>query len=131
MSETTQKTTAPAINTLLYPNSTKGETRMVWVAGTESLTSGSFDWFYEEQDAKDFFEKDKPFSLKVANTQCHLFKFEVEANLTRDEITQEVDDFYAEHSRSKAFNENEAIIGFPYTPEAFLLMITLSEADNA
>ena len=115
-----------AINTFLYPDSIspETETKIVWVTAAESLSSCSFDWYFAKykNEAVDQFEKDKRV-VPLGKTQCHLFAYQVEANKTNEEVTDEVDAFYADMSVSREFNEHPLVTGFPFTPEGWLAVV--------
>ncbi|MDE5179152.1 hypothetical protein [Vibrio fluvialis] len=108
-----------AINTQIYPNSQSCDTKIVWVVGSDSLSSSSFDWYPNEAPARKQYENDKSFVMKVSKTQQHFFAFEVDASLSNDEVTDEVDAFYDEHFRSKAFNMSKLVECYPYTADGW------------
>ena len=113
-----------AINTFLYPDSISPdvETKLVWVTTGESLNSCSFDWYFDKNEAADQFEKDKRV-VPLGKTQCHFFAYEVEAKKTNEEITEEIDAFYADNSVSREFNEHSLVTGFPFSPEGWLAVV--------
>ena len=108
-----------AINTQIYPNLQGSNTKIVWVVATDSLSSTSFDWYPNELPARKQYENDKSFVMKVSNTQQHFFAFEVDASLSADEVTHEVDAFYDEHCRSKAFNMSKLVDCYPFTADGW------------
>ncbi|MEF1336149.1 hypothetical protein REH81_05060 [Vibrio rotiferianus] len=110
-----------AINTFLYPDSISPdvESKLVWVTAGESLNSCSFDWYFDKKVAADQFEKDKRV-VPLGETQCHFFAYQVEASKTNEEITDEIDSFYADNSVSREFNEHSLVTGFPFSPEGWL-----------
>lgn len=112
--------TPSAINTIIYPDFVKDvTTKTVWVVGSQSFTSSSFDWYHNEQDAINAFERDKK-SVPIGKTQCCMFAFEVDENASAEEVTQEVSDFYYEMALSKEFNASELVQCYPFTPDAWL-----------
>ncbi len=117
--EATTSCEAVAINTLLSPVDSGVETRLVWVVGCDSLTSGSFDWYYDESVAREQFESDKPYTIKVGRSQSHLFAMEVDAQLTADQVTQEVDNFYYDYSQNEEFNNSPLVECYPFIADAW------------
>ncbi|MEZ9709183.1 hypothetical protein AB4254_10940 [Vibrio breoganii] len=107
------------INTHLYPSNTTNQTKTVWVVGCESLTSGSFDWHPNKQDAIEQFNADKIMIAKLPQSQLHLFCFEVESDLTNEQVTQEVDNFYATEAQSLIFNSSELVECFPFNAQGW------------
>ncbi|OEE38327.1 hypothetical protein A1QO_02810 [Vibrio genomosp. F10 str. ZF-129] len=105
-------------------------TKVVWVVGAESLTSSSFDWFEEKATATNHFlllQKE----ITIECTQLHLFPYEVESSLTKEAITNEIDGFYYENSRTHLFNANDLVTGYPFTIDAWMQIVIQNDLDVA
>lgn len=116
-----------AANANCYRDNQLDKTKLIWVVGFDCLSSSSFDWFESEKLARDFFEKDKSFTLNSQPAQSHLFLLRVDSGQSKDEITNEVDCFYSEHSREREFNTSKYVTSYPYLPEAWLSISKYSE----
>ncbi|EJE4208653.1 hypothetical protein M3899_003137 [Vibrio parahaemolyticus] len=112
-----------AINSKMYTyNENDGDTKLIWVVATESLSESTVHWYNTEMESRCAMETNKEL-IGFKASQCHLFAFEVNAKLTKKEIKREVEDFYNEVSRSLEFNASELVEGYPYCPEAWLHIV--------
>lgn len=116
-------TTSTPINSVLYNQEIEGETKLVFVVGVESLSSGSFDWYENKDIAKAHYQKEKMEVLKYNPTQIHLFSYLVSSALTKNQITDEIDGFYSDESRNTQFNDSDAVKSFPFTADAWDLIV--------
>ncbi|MFV8385103.1 hypothetical protein ACNO5E_13520 [Vibrio parahaemolyticus] len=109
---------AVAINTRMHPLTEGTNTRFVWVVGTETISMGIVKWYSNELEAIAAFERECK-SVDIGKIQYHLFAYEVECSATDEEVDFEIDDFYFQHSRTKAFNASDLVRCYPFTPDAF------------
>lgn len=96
---------------------------IVFVTGSDSITSGGFDWFYRESDALANFDALKKES-QDSSTIHHYFSLAITSG-EREEITKEVDAYYAENSRKIRFNNDGRVTSYP---ENFLPWLEKVEA---
>ncbi|PSU89789.1 hypothetical protein [Photobacterium kishitanii] len=98
---------------------------VVYVVGVESLTSGGFDWYPDYCSAeKNFNCTKKTLPMHQCTSQVSLFSYVTEKEFSKDEITQEIDTFFNEFSRTAKFNNSANKESFPFTNEAWNMLIT-------
>lgn len=113
------------INTILTHGENKPEkTKIIWATITDSVSSESHIWFYDEyaKDAVEVNELDK--SSAPCGIQFLLFTLEVDATLSVDQITEYLDDYYCEYGRSLSFLNNHNVLSYPYTPHDWFTKVS-------
>ncbi|MCY9865038.1 hypothetical protein OTK49_21200 [Vibrio coralliirubri] len=107
-----------SINTVLAAAATGNKTETVWVAVTDCLSSISMAWYRDPKFAIALFNSDK--ASMPENMQAVLFAFEIDSNLTTEQITESIDEFYAEHGYGIEFTSNANVMSSPYLPQEWV-----------
>lgn len=109
---------AKPFNVALIGSEAANNTKVVWVSISDCLSSASMSWFYDQKSALTSFENDK--KNMPEGMQALLFPFEVRAELTPEQITEAIDEFYTEFEHDINFLSNENVMSAPHSPDEWV-----------